>query len=215
MLTAILACTALAACGGGGSTHAGDAVSSTASQAAAATSASPFAATRGAGGATGPRRLTRGRRSAILGKYALAAVEVKTFGSAAGGAELAAISSSIKGYLAAAAADEYAKACSLTLASRQLSQHGKQCSELLAASFAKGYYKGINKAFPALAVLGARVSEEAGGKGYALLAKSGAAKPEEFMAMRREGGTWKTVVFAPFSLRPKTALERYEASLRE
>ena len=212
---AIVACTALAACGGGGSTHTSDSAPSTTSAAAAPTSASPFAPASGASGATGPRTLTRGRRAAILGRYALAAVEVKTFGTNAGGAELAAISSSIKGYLAAAATHEYAKACSLTLASRQRPQQGKQCAELLAATFATGYYKGIDKTFPSLAVVGARVSEESGGKGYALLAKSGSSKPEEFMAMRREGAAWKTVVFAPFSLKPRTALGRYEASLHE
>lgn len=216
MLMAIVACIVLVGCGGGGGTHTSASVSSTVSQNAAPTTPSPFAPARGASGASGhPRTLTRGRRAAILNKYALAAVEVKTFGAPASAAELAAVSSSIKGYLAAAAAHEYAKACSLTLASRQRPQHGKQCPELLAATFATGFYKGLEQSFPSLVVVGARLSEESGGKGYALIAKSGSSKPEEFMAMRREGGAWKTVVFAPFPLEPKTALARYEAAIRE
>jgi hypothetical protein len=89
---------------------------------------------------------------------------------------------------ASSASHEYASACSMTLASRQRPQHGKQCPEL---------------------------SDESGGEGYALLARSGSTKPEEFMAMRREGGAWKTVVFALFPLVPKVAMACYEAALHE
>jgi hypothetical protein len=35
------------------------------------------------------------------------------------------------------------------------------------------------------------------------------------MAMRREGGTWKSAVLAPFPLDPKQAMARYQASRSE
>jgi hypothetical protein len=213
ILLASVACIALAGCGGGG-THPGSSAATTSQGAGSATaSQNPFGGGTGANGR--PRTLTPARRAAILGRYRLAAVEVKSFGAPGSQAELAAVSRSIRSFLAAVAAHEYAKACALTTAARQRPQHGKQCPELLAATFAKGYYKGLDKSLPALAVVGARLSNEAGGKGYALLATGGSSKPEEFMAMRREGGTWKPVAFAPFSLVPKLALARYEAALRE
>ena len=133
ILLASVVCIALAGCGGGG-TQPSDSASGT---------TSPHTASGGTGAKRRPRTLTRARRAAILNRYALAAAEVKSFGAPASSAELAAVSSSIKSYLAAAAAHEYAKACSLTTAARQRPQHGKQCPELLAATFARGFYKGL------------------------------------------------------------------------
>jgi hypothetical protein len=215
ILIASAACIALAGCGGG-SPQPSASGSSTTPQAGptGTTSQNPFAGGTGPNGR--PRTLTRARRAAILNRYALVALEVKSFGAPASPAELAAVSSSIKNYLAAAAAHEYAKACSMTIAARQRPVHGKQCPELLAATFASGYYKGLDKSFPALAVVGARLSHElSGSKGYALLASGESSKPELFIPLRREGGIWKPAVFAPFPLVPRQALARYEAALHE
>ena len=140
---------------------------------------------------------------------------MKSFGTAAGAAEVAALARGLHAYLAAVEAREYAKACSLTITARQAPQRGKPCPTVLAETFKSGFYKGADASFPSLVVVGARTSEEAGGKGYALVARSASAKPEEFVAMRREGGVWKPAVFAPFPLDPKIALARYKATFSE
>ena len=198
-LITTFACAALVGCGG--SSHRSD---STSSHTSTTSSLSRAQAQKHL------RRLLAG----MFYKYVVGSHQVKHYGSPASGAELASVASSIHNFLAAVSAHEYAKACSLMTANAQKPQGGHPCAEVLPQQFVSGIDKGVNAHFPELVVVGARLEVEGDeGQGYALLARRGSTKPEEFMIVRLQDGTWKTPVFSPFPVEARAAFARYKASL--
>jgi hypothetical protein len=162
------------------------------------TSAPPV--TTSARGSTG-RTLSPAQRARLQARlFARGSLIAKTFGSRATPAQLASVSKSIEPYLAAVAAHEYARACSLLYHGGQnIGLPGMTCEQNLTRRLGEPtpYLK-----FGQLAVKDARL-EEPEAKGYALIGPRSSSKPQGFIAMRREGGVWKPVGFIVFPFHAK------------
>jgi hypothetical protein len=178
--------------GNGGSTAAQ--TSASAASGAATTTASTSHASTGTSTAAGPAP-AQTSTSATAPRRAGAGEHVQSYGTAASASEQAAVTSTVKAYYAAVAADRGTTACALlstriqgaivrSLGHSALLQ-GKGCATILTVLFRHpaGQAGAIS---PAVTVTGLRVS---GDQGYALISTK--AKPKGDIRVEREHGAWK------------------------
>jgi hypothetical protein len=204
ILILVAAATALAGCGGG-TQSSGVSTKATLPSTAATFSVRPQLHSPAPIVRLGPLPPKIAASKTLTQEYLATKLRVWRFGTPASAAQVAAMSSALQRYFAAVSAHEYAKACGLMVASLQRPAAGKSCPQVLALALQHGVYAGAERTFPDLVVTGARVDLPTA-RGYALIGKRSTSKPEEFIAMRQEGGVWAPASFAPFPLAPPSHL---------
>jgi hypothetical protein len=177
--------------GGASATHA----SAPAASGAASVPASPTPASTGTSPASGPAPAQTTTSATKTPSQTGAGENAQSFGSPASASEQAAVTSTVKAYYAAVAADQGTTACSLLAArvqaaivrslGRSALLRGKGCPVILKLLFhhQAGQAGAIS---PAVTVTALRVS---GDRGYALISTK--AKPKGDIRVEREHGAWK------------------------